>query len=136
MVFMPVGDCPAQWYNQNIVDSSHTVLSPTVQDVLICNSKEERMKKFQYYWNPPYQNQNTRLPCNVASWRKAIRLPQGEQSHLGCLRFNIGEPGVFIFFEHALESGVNTKAVAGSVVNGRDHVILTQAATGRQSSSQ
>ena len=58
-----------------------------------------------------------------------------EQSYIeNILRLNIGQPGVFHFsFEHALESGVNTKAIVGSVVAaGRDHVILDETATGHE----
>lgn len=92
----------------------------------------------QYYWNPPYQNQNQHIAppqVTLPAGGRPSGLPQGEQSYIeNILRFNIGEPGVFHFsFEHALESGVNTKVVAGSVVEaGRDHVILNQTATGRQ----
>jgi len=58
-----------------------------------------------------------------------------EQSYIeNILRLNIGQPGVFNFsFEHALESGVNTKRIVGTVVAaGRDHVILNETATGHE----
>ena len=94
----------------------------------------------QYYWNPPYQNQHVTPHSHTA----AITIPAGgrppgppqrEQSYIeNILRLNIGEPGIFHFsFEHALESGVNTRNIAGTVeAAGRDHVIIKETATGHQ----
>lgn len=96
----------------------------------------------QYYWNPTYQNQHI-VPPQVTvpaggrptSSGAPIIPPAREQSYIeNILRLNIGQPGIFHFsFENALESGVNTKAVVGTVVAaGRDHVILNETATGRE----
>ncbi len=96
----------------------------------------------QYYWNPTYQNQHIAPPqvtLPAGGRAPGPGLPTGppmrEQSYIeNILRLNIGQPGVFHFsFEHALESGVNTKAVAGTVVAaGRDHVIIDETATQRE----
>ena len=108
----------------------------------------------QYYWNPTYQNQHIAPPpVTIPSGGRPpspgmpVGVPIGtsqgplpgpparEQSYIeNILRLNIGQPGVFNFsFEHALESGVNTKRIVGTVVAaGRDHVILNETATGHE----
>lgn len=103
----------------------------------------------QYYWNPTYQNQHIAPPPITipnGSRPPSPGVPVGpnpgipgfpgrEQSYIeNILRLNIGQPGTFHFsFEHALESGKNTKAIVGTVVAaGRDHVILNETATGHE----
>ncbi|WP_342513291.1 spore coat protein GerQ [Sporosarcina sp. FSL K6-1522] len=99
----------------------------------------------QYYWNPTYQNQHITPPqVTIPSGRPpSPGVPIGplpgpparEQSYIeNILRLNIGQPGTFHFsFEHALESGKNTKAIVGTVVAaGRDHVILDETGTGHE----
>jgi len=104
----------------------------------------------QYYWNPTYQNQHIAPPpVTIPSGGRppspgvpvgpspgfSSGPPMREQSYIeNILRLNIGQPGVFNFsFEHALESGVNTKRIVGTVVAaGRDHVILNETATGHE----
>ncbi len=102
----------------------------------------------QYYWNPTYQNQHivppqVTMPAGGRPPGPGSTFPIGplpgpparEQSYIeNILRLNIGEPGIFHFsFEHALESGVNTKAIVGTVVAaGRDHVILNETTTGHE----
>ncbi len=96
----------------------------------------------QYYWNPPYQNQNQHIapppvtiPSGIPIGGRASGPPQREQSYIeNVLRLNIGEPGIFHFsFEHALATGVNTRNIAGTVeAAGRDHDILKETTTGHQ----
>ena len=80
------------------------------------------------------QNQHI-VPQPLQTGARPSGPAQREQSYIeNILRLNKGEPGIFHFsFEHALESGVNTKAVNGAVEEaGRDHVIIREAATGHQ----
>lgn len=88
----------------------------------------------QYYWNPAYQNQHIMPPqVTIPSGRPPTQ--QREESYIeNILRLNRGKPGTFHFsFEHALETGTNTKAVRGQVeAAGRDHVILSEAGTGHR----
>lgn len=87
----------------------------------------------QYYWNPAYQNQHVTPPTMVPS--TGGRPPGREESYIeNILRLNRGQPGIFHFsFENAIRSGVNTIAVTGVVeAAGRDHVILSETATGRR----
>lgn len=103
----------------------------------------------QYYWNPTYQNQHiapppVTIPSGGRPPSPGVPVgpspgfpgpPMREQSYIeNILRLNIGNPGVFHFsFEHALEPGVNVRNVPGTVeAAGRDHVIIKEAATGRQ----
>lgn len=88
----------------------------------------------QYYWNPGYGQQQTPPQVTIPSGRP-ITPPFREESYIeNILRLNRGKPGVFHFsFEHAMESGKNTKDVAGIVeAAGRDHVILSETKTGRR----
>jgi spore germination protein Q len=90
----------------------------------------------QYYWNPPYQNQHVAPPqVTIPAGGRPPGPPQREQSYIeNVLRLNIGQPGIFYFsFERALAEAVNTRNITGSVeAAGRDHVIVKEAATGRQ----
>ena len=91
----------------------------------------------QYYWNPTYQNQHVPPPqvTLIPAGGSPTGPPQREQSYIeNILRLNIGEPGIFHFsFEHALQSGKNTKNIAGTVeAAGRDHVILSDSSTGHR----
>lgn len=95
----------------------------------------------QYYWNPGFQQQLPQFqpqfqnqmpgmtpPTTVPS--TGGRPPFVEQSYIeNILRLNRGKPGIFHFsFEHAIEPGKNTLAIAGVVeAAGRDHVILSTA---------
>ncbi|NYF23436.1 spore coat protein GerQ [Sporosarcina sp. JAI121] len=90
----------------------------------------------QYYWNQPYQNQHvTPPPVTLPAGGRQPGPPRREESYIeNILRLNRGEPGTFHFsFEHALDTGKNTKAVRGTVeAAGRDHVILSDSTTGHR----
>ena len=104
--------------NGTQVDSSHTVSFPQrFKTALMCNSKEERMKK----WSNTIGIRPIRISIRVTPPQVTLPAggrppgpPQREQSYIeNILRLNIGEPGIFHFsFEHALESGVNTRNIA------------------------
>jgi len=89
-----------------------------------------------YYWTPqpnfPQQGypQITQPVAPVPNGRPA-NLPREESYIENILRLNRSKPGTFHFsFEHALETGKNTKTVRGYVeAAGRDHVILREAKT-------
>lgn len=95
----------------------------------------------QYYWSPnfqqpnffdPNQQQMTPPPVTIPSGRPP-GLPQGERSYIeNILRLNIGKPGTFHFsFAHTLGETLNTRNIIGTVkAAGRDHVIITEDATG------
>ena len=88
----------------------------------------------QYYY-PGYGQQQMVPPQTTFPGGNAGALPFREQSYIeNILRLNRGKPGIFHFsFEHAVEAGKNTKSVAGMVeAAGRDHVILSEAKTGRR----
>lgn len=88
----------------------------------------------QYYY-PGYGQQQMAPPQSSYSGGAPGGPPFREQSYIeNILRLNRGKPGIFHFsFEHAIEAGKNTKAVAGMVeAAGRDHVILSEAKTGRR----
>ncbi|PIC66815.1 spore coat protein GerQ [Sporosarcina sp. P21c] len=88
----------------------------------------------QYYWNPGYAQQQM-VPPQTNIQGNVPTTPFREQSYIeNILRLNRGKPGVFHFsFEHAVEAGKNTIAITGMVeAAGRDHVILSQANTGRR----
>lgn len=89
----------------------------------------------QYYWNPTYQNQHVTPPQVTIPSGRPPGIPGREESYIeNILRLNRGLPGTFHFsFEHALDSGKNTKTVRGMVeAAGRDHVILSDEATGHR----
>ncbi|WP_153730317.1 spore coat protein GerQ [Sporosarcina obsidiansis] len=89
----------------------------------------------QYYWNPGYGQQQMVPPQVTIPSGRPNTPPFREESYIeNILRLNRGKPGIFHFsFEHAVEAGKNTKAVAGMVeAAGRDHVILSEAKTGRR----
>ncbi|MDV6379436.1 spore coat protein GerQ [Sporosarcina sp. GW1-11] len=88
----------------------------------------------QYYY-PGYGQQQMAPPQGAFTGATPNTPPFREQSYIeNILRLNRGKPGVFHFsFEHAVEAGKNTKSVAGVVeAAGRDHVILSEAKTGRR----
>ncbi|MBE1552935.1 spore coat protein GerQ [Sporosarcina limicola] len=91
----------------------------------------------QYYWNPNFQQQQQQMipPQVTIPSGRPPGLPQREESYIeNILRLNRGQPGTFHFsFEHALDSGKNTKTVRGVVeAAGRDHVILSEPNTGHR----
>lgn len=103
----------------------------------------------QYYWNPNFQqpnfmNPNQQQPNFFSPNQQQIPppvtipsgrppgLPEGERSYIeNILRLNIGKPGTFHFsFAHATGDTFNTRNIVGTVkAAGRDHVIITDAAT-------
>lgn len=103
----------------------------------------------QYYWNPnfqqpnfqnpnfqqPTQQQQVPMPPSAATPSGRPVLPIGETSYIeNILRLNIGQPGIFHFsFTHTLGEELNVRNITGAVEEaGRDHVIISEAATGHQ----
>lgn len=97
----------------------------------------------QYYWNPnsqqpyffPQGNQQMAPPQQQAAspGTPPTGLPSGERSFIeNILRLNIGKPGTFYFsFSNVVGERSNTRRIVGSVkAAGRDHVIVTENATG------
>lgn len=88
-----------------------------------------------YYWTPqqafPQQGYPQMTPPSVTipSGGRPVSLPREESYIENILRLNRAKAGTFHFsFEHALETGKNTKTVRGYVeAAGRDHVILREA---------
>lgn len=125
----------AHTLNQNSNKLNVILTVPLAYTVLTAITRKD-VHMVQYYWNPvPGYGQQlpqmTPPPAQPAGGRPPFR----EESYIeNILRLNKGKPGVFHFsFEHAVEAGKNTKAVAGMVeAAGRDHVILSEANTGRR----